>query len=302
MIYLSLGRDDKGNKASHGQSVGRYAYPARPLKKVDCPGEAFFLRRTMHYYQFNIGDYASHTRGLSLLEDLAYRRLLDQYYLNERPFNKCSTTVARLIGMKDYVSEVDYVLRTFFVENEEKEWINVRADREIQHFKTKSEKAAVAGKASAMRRLNERSTDVKQTLNGRQLTNNHKPITNNQEPLLNPPTPQGVDNGFEEFWQAYPKKVGKTAAQKAWSKLKSHKNSLELIKAALEWQRVSDQWTKENGQFIPNPATYLNQGRWLDTPIEPAGIPKLTKYGLRAQAAAERWLARHKDEGVANEN
>jgi len=35
----------------------------------------------MHYYQFNIGDYASHTRHLSDLEDLAYRRLLDAYYL-----------------------------------------------------------------------------------------------------------------------------------------------------------------------------------------------------------------------------
>ena len=37
----------------------------------------------MHYFQFNIGDYASHTRHLTLMEDLAYRRLLDLYYMRE---------------------------------------------------------------------------------------------------------------------------------------------------------------------------------------------------------------------------
>ena len=39
----------------------------------------------MHYYSFNIGDYASHTRHLTAIEDLAYRRLLDLYYLHEQP-------------------------------------------------------------------------------------------------------------------------------------------------------------------------------------------------------------------------
>lgn len=137
----------------------------------------------MHYYTFNIGDYASHTKGLSLLEDLAYRRLLDEYYLAERPLNGCSTTVARMIGMRDHVDEVDYVLRSFFTQDEEGCWVNQRSDREIQHFKLKSEKAAQAGRASAERRLNGRSTDVEQPLNERQLTNNQEPITNNQEPV-----------------------------------------------------------------------------------------------------------------------
>ena len=40
----------------------------------------------MHFYSFNIGDYASHTRHLTPMEDLAYRRLLDIYYLHEQPF------------------------------------------------------------------------------------------------------------------------------------------------------------------------------------------------------------------------
>jgi uncharacterized protein YdaU (DUF1376 family) len=151
----------------------------------------------MHYYTFNIGDYASHTKGLSLLEDLAYRRLLDEYYLAERPLNGCSTTVARMIGMRGHEAEVDYVLRSFFTQTEDGNWCNQRADREIQHFKDKSEKASMAGKASAQRRQSERSTDVEQPLNGRQLTNNQEPITNNQ--LKNTKTQRGtrLPTGFE---------------------------------------------------------------------------------------------------------
>ncbi|MCP4984979.1 MAG: YdaU family protein, partial [Colwellia sp.] len=39
----------------------------------------------MHYYQFNIGDYTSHTSHLDPLEDIAYRRMLDWVYLHESP-------------------------------------------------------------------------------------------------------------------------------------------------------------------------------------------------------------------------
>jgi len=128
----------------------------------------------LHYYSFNIGDYASHTRHLTLLEDLAYRRLLDLYYLHEQPLNECSTTVARLINMRDNVEEVAAILVEFFDHEEGVGYINPRADAEIEKFKSKQEAASRAGKASAQRRLNKRSTVV-------QPTNNHKPITNNQE-------------------------------------------------------------------------------------------------------------------------
>jgi uncharacterized protein YdaU (DUF1376 family) len=135
----------------------------------------------MHYFQFNIGDYASHTRHLTLMEDLAYRRMLDAYYLREEPLPDCPIQIARLIGMRDCLPEVEQVLADFFVLTSDG-WINERASREILHFRDKSTKASNAGKASAQRRLNGRSTDV-------QPTNNHKPITINQEPNISPPSP-----------------------------------------------------------------------------------------------------------------
>lgn len=142
----------------------------------------------MHYYQFNIGDYSSHTKGLSLLEDLAYRRLLDEYYLHERPFNGSTTSIARQIGMREHEEEVAFVLDRFFQRTEDGEqgWIHTRADAEIAHFHSKIEQASRAGKASVERRKNNRSSSVEQTLNERstdvQPTNNQEPITKNQQP------------------------------------------------------------------------------------------------------------------------
>jgi len=135
----------------------------------------------MHYYQFNIGDYASHTRHLTALEDIALRRLLDIYYLHERPLNVCLTTVARQINMREFESEIKTVLEEFFSLTTEG-WVNARADKEIAHYKAKIEQASKAGKASAERRNNARSTDVQPTNNQEPITNNHKTITINQEP------------------------------------------------------------------------------------------------------------------------
>ena len=167
------------------QDPARVGVATHPKSALPACRKSFLgsdAEQKLHYYTFNIGDYASHTKGLSLLEDLAYRRLLDEYYLAERPLNGCSTTVARMIGMRGHEAEVDYVLRSFFTQDDEGCWTNHRADKEIQHFKLKSEKASQAGRASAERRLNGRSTDVEQALNERQLTNNQEPITKNQQP------------------------------------------------------------------------------------------------------------------------
>ena len=60
----------------------------------------------------------------------------------------------------------------------------------------------------------------------------------------------------------YPKKVGKQAAFNAFQRIKGV--SVETMVKAVEYQRSTEQWQKDNGRFIPNPATWLNQGRWED--------------------------------------
>ena len=66
---------------------------------------------------------------------------------------------------------------------------------------------------------------------------------------------------FSEFWKAYPRKVGKDKAWEAWQKKSP---TLFNCLATLKWQVKCQQWTKDEGQFIPHPTTWLNQGRWND--------------------------------------
>jgi len=86
----------------------------------------------MHFYKFHIGDYMSHTRHLSHYEDLAYRRLLDFYFLHEQPIRH--RDAARHIGMRDHEEDVLTVLNEFFLSTENG-FVNVRADKEIAEFR-----------------------------------------------------------------------------------------------------------------------------------------------------------------------
>lgn len=141
----------------------------------------------MHYYNFNIGDYTSHTRGLSLLEDLAYRRIMDEYYLSEHPLKGSSTDVARVIGMREQVDEVDFVLNKYF-KNKGGFWVHERIEKELNNYKDKIIKAQKAGQASAAsrRKLRKNKQAINNSLtNDEQMLNvsptNQEPITNNQE-------------------------------------------------------------------------------------------------------------------------
>jgi DNA-binding MarR family transcriptional regulator len=82
---------------------------------------------------------------------------------------------------------------------------------------------------------------------------------------------------FQRFYAAYPRKVAKAEAEKSWAKLKPSQELVGQIMAAVEIQKQSKQWLKDNGEFIPHPSTWLNKRRWEDELIDEAaanGIPK----------------------------
>lgn len=72
------------------------------------------------------------------------------------------------------------------------------------------------------------------------------------------------DERFNLFWDIYPKKVGKGKVEEWFKKNKPSEELTSMIIRAIEEQKYSQQWLKEDGQFIPNPATWLNQKRWQD--------------------------------------
>ena len=219
----------------------------------------------MHYYQFNIGDYTSHTRGLSLMEDLAYRRMLDAYYVAERPFNGCSTTVAREIGMSEYLDEVDYVLGKFFTKNSENQWVNKRVEQEIEKFQKKKNAAKSAGKASAQKRaqrpFNDRSTDV-------QPTNNHKPITNKEKNKQK--KKNEYSDFFEKTWAQYPKREGnnsKADAYKAWqARLRAGVREDELADGVSRYAVYVRAKGIEGTEYVKQAKTFFGPGNDWSAP------------------------------------
>lgn len=77
-------------------------------------------------------------------------------------------------------------------------------------------------------------------------------------------SPTAYSQAFLAFWQVYPRKTGKDAAWKAWRNRKGDLPDADELAAIIERQCHSDQWQRDGGQYIPHPATWLNQGRWKD--------------------------------------
>lgn len=90
-----------------------------------------------------------------------------------------------------------------------------------------------------------------------------RPHTEPDEPPTKKP-PSAQERRFDEFWNFYPRKIGKGAAAKAYQKIKPDDALHKTILAAIVLAKNSRQWTENGGQYIPNPATWLNQGRWED--------------------------------------
>jgi hypothetical protein len=92
----------------------------------------------------------------------------------------------------------------------------------------------------------------------------HNSTPNLTIPNLTKPTPPTPSRGFEEFWVSYPKKLAKQAALKAWVKLAPDEALAGRVLAALEKQRANPDWLKDNGQWVPLPASWINGRRWED--------------------------------------
>lgn len=84
---------------------------------------------------------------------------------------------------------------------------------------------------------------------------------------------ENAESRFDAFWRLYPKKQGKGEALKVWKRIKPDKALFERIMASIHENIArNQQWQQNGGQYIPNPATWLNQTRWEDT-IGVDGMP-----------------------------
>lgn len=219
----------------------------------------------MNYYPFHPGDYLRDTAHLEPMEDLAYRRLLDLYYLSESPIPLETQQVSRRLRLGS--ESVIAVLNEFFICTPNG-YIHKRCDAEIADYRHRQDKSRQNGK------LGGRPKKTQQVILANPEETQSKPRETQQKANQNQ-NHNSTSVGFTEFWQAYPRKVGKGAAEKAWTKANP---DLQSVLTALAWQTKQDAWTKDGGQFIPHPGTYLNQRRWEDE--KPLDNSNATRYNL----------------------
>ena len=131
------------------------------------------------------------------------------------------------------------------------------------------------GNQQATNRQTNRQDSENQQANQHQYNKYNNNIYNNKTKEQYNDSPSS-GNDFDLFWTEYPKKVAKREAQKAWDKLKPDPDLLYKITCGLEMWKKSDQWTRNDGRYIPYPATWLNRRAWEDD-VQPASVAEERK-------------------------
>ena len=236
----------------------------------------------MHFYKFHIGDYMSHTRHLSLLEDLAYRRLLDFYFLHEQPIKH--RDAARQIGMREHEEDVLTVLNEFFLSTDDG-FVNPRANKEIQEYKAHQGTSAYGAfirDNQSLKSVVQKDVYIQHFTNGtldtyintlrtqdvpimstssiHDATNNQEPITTNHKPKRESATvvacPPDVSQQVWDDWVTLRKTkkapITKTVLDGAIAEAKKLGWTLEQF--LIEWCNRSSQGLKAEWIVKPNPA------------------------------------------------
>jgi hypothetical protein len=106
------------------------------------------------------------------------------------------------------------------------------------------------------------------------------------EPITSKEVITYAQGNFDEFWEFYPRKVGKGASQQALLKALKQATWQEILAGV---QRLAADPNLPEKQFIPHPATWLNEGRWSDEPYAPRG--KINQREAQREQASAKFLA-----------
>ena len=125
-----------------------------------------------------------------------------------------------------------------------------------------------------IKKFRERQSNLKSKLISKQFQPNSNLTLEEkreEEKRVHTPLPPKVDNGFDAFWKAYPRKDSKQTAKKSWGKINMTPDLLDTILKAVCQHSMKPDWLKNDGQYIPMPATWINNKRWED---EGSGVSK----------------------------
>jgi hypothetical protein len=183
-------------------------------------------------------------------------------------------TTSLIRGKQPLWHQVDggYQVHDFLYWNERRD--DVLAAREKNRLRMNLLRGGTNGaRARGVQTHNERTTDARAGAVHSSTTTTTTRSTTTEDPTPKPPRAKSARVTdypalFEAFWKAYPNRVSKGDAHRAWAKLEPDGALVGRIMSALEWQTLSPQWVKDSGRFIPHPATWLNSRRWEDEPVQ----------------------------------
>ena len=241
----------------------------RPQAAAGARGEDVGVRGVcgLNYYEHHLGDWAAATGHLSWDEDMAYTRLLRAYYHHERAIPDGQQYRLAKASTPAQPKAVDQGLAEV-CELRDGHHHQKRADAEVARYQDKQRKAKASAEArwsQSTRNANASPDAMRTHSEGNAL---QTPDTRHQSKKP-PHPPRGATvrefpPGFDAFWSAYPRKTAKPQAAKAFARLGNTDDLLPVMLAAIARQRLSPQWTKDGGEFIPHPATWINGRRWED--------------------------------------
>ncbi len=226
----------------------------------------------MYYYQFNIGDYQSHTSHLSEIEDLVYRRLLDWYYLHECPIPLDESEVSRQIRMRSHTESIAIVLQEYF-ERTDDGWIHNRANKEIAKAGDKSEKASASAKA----RWNKRDANALPTQSDSNATQDTIPNTQDTKHIKENKRGSRLSQDFffpKEWCDFLVEQRPELNAQQTFEKFKDYWIAQAGQKGLkLDWFATWRNWVRNTNAPKANPADNIR----LTVPASNEPDPALEK-------------------------
>lgn len=238
----------------------------------------------MNFYPFHIGDYISHTSHLTDEEDLAYRRMIDLYYMGEMPFPNDSAWIARRV--KSNPAIVLTLLNEYFELSEDGNWHNTRADREIAKYQFVKE----SGKKGAEKRWSNREEKPSQStpntppiatpLATKTIT---KTITNTNNKTI--PTPEGVSCDLWNDFLIYRKRLKAPVSERVLARLVKES---ELAKMPLDqvletiifkgWRSFEASWVQQIAQKASEMPLGTDQQIEEAYRVECGGDPRMARF------------------------
>ena len=207
---------------------------------------------SLPYMQLYVSDYLADTAHLSAQQHGAYMLLLMNYWQRGKPLDNTGDRLAFVARMsaEDWAENKSVLAEFFQIDGDS--WTHARIERDLDSVREKSAKASKAGKqASVQRTLNERSTDAERSFNYKEEDKEE----DNKKTV----------GDFDNFWSAYPLKVGKGAAHKAWLKAISKAEPAAIIEGAKRYAGDPNR----DPAYTAHAATWLNAERWTDSELPP---------------------------------